>query len=192
MNLIQKQAEHFYQIHVNDSGDYKDFIQELRSQLFEYHKGSHKIEFIDRIIILLKKDYDIHLVDCEYRDKNRLDCRFNTYYENTLFFIQNEKDETLSVLEPSEFSISERNLNNESLDKIIDDLRKIQVGQELTYNDLYDELQELKEYYFLSKKHWSQLLIGRISEMVAGGVISETVSKEIVDTVLKNYPGLIN
>lgn len=191
MNLIQKQAEDYHMYNFSEGENHKVFIQGIRTELYEYRKDSHKLEFIDTIRKLLKLGYDEHLESCQYK-KDRLKCGTNTNYENILFFVQNEKDEIIEGLDSSEFSIPERNINNESLTRIVDDLNKIKLGQELTYNDLYDELQELKEYYFLNKKHWTQLFIGRISEMVAGGVISETVSKEIVSTVMKNYQGLIN
>ncbi len=35
------------------------------------------------------------------------------------------------------------------------------------------------------------MLIGRLTEMVSSGVINETISKDIVETVLKNYGGII-
>lgn len=50
------------------------------------------------------------------------------------------------------------------------------------------EMQELKELYFLSKKTWMQIFTGKITEMVAGGVISETISKELVNSISKTYP----
>ncbi len=191
MNLIQKQAEDFYNFTFHEREKTKIFIEGIRNELFEYRKDSHKLEFIDIILKLLKLGYDEHLKSCQYK-KDRLKCDINKNFENKLFFVQNEKDEIIERLDSSEFSIPERNTTNESLSGIIADLNKIKLGQELTYNDLYNELQELKDYYFLNKKHWTQLFIGRISEMVAGGVISETVSKEIVKTVLANYQGLIN
>ncbi|QXP60267.1 hypothetical protein [Olleya sp. HaHaR_3_96] len=191
MNLIQNQAETFYEYNFSDRDDHKDFVQGLRIELDEYRKNSHKLEFIDVILKRLKLGYDKHLESCEYKN-DRLKCSINSNYENTLFFVQNEKEGIIEKLDSTEFTILERKLTNESLTKIIEDLSEIKLGQELTYTDLYDEFQELKEYYFLNKKHWSQLFIGRISEMVAGGVISETVSKEIVTTVMKNYQGLIS
>ena len=63
-------------------------------------------------------------------------------------------------------------------------------GQELIYNDLLNEIEELKELYFLGKKNWKQLLAGKIIEMVTGGVLNETVSKELIELTeiaTKNY-----
>jgi hypothetical protein len=190
MNLIQQQTEDFFKWHFDEHGRHEDFIQKVRTQMYEYRKDAHKLEFIDHIIILIKVDYDKHLTVCNYsREKGK--CPTNKNYENTLFFVQNERDEILENLTTEDFKPQERAEINESLQKIIADLEKIKLGQEITYDDLIEELKDLKEFYYLNKKHWSQMLIGRLTEMVASGVISETISKDIVETVAKHYDGLI-
>ncbi len=191
MNIIQQQASDFIKFKFNERSKYNEFIDKIRSQLYEYRKDSHKLEFIEHIMTLLKLGYDEHLKTCEYPN-DRSQCLVNKNYENTLFFIENEREELIENLPQTEFNYQEKSAINESLQKIIADLDKIKMGQEITYDDVMIELNELKEFYFLNKKHWSQLLIGRLSEMVAGGVISETISKDIVSTIAKNYDGLIN
>lgn len=131
-----------------------------------------------------------HLRSCP-NPNHRSKCIVNNNYENSLFFIQNERDEIIENLPSTDFTPPERADINESLQKILNDLDKIKMGQEITYEDLTIELNELKEFYYLNKKHWSQMLIGRLTEMVASGVISETISKDIIDTVSKHYEGLI-
>ena len=106
--------------------------------------------------------------------------------------MQNEIDDIYSILPDFEFSLSQRNDIDSALNQVLEDLRYLKKGQELTYNELYEQLVELKEYYYISKKPWTQMLLGKLTEMVAGGLISETVSKEIVSTVIENYPGLIS
>jgi len=190
MNLIQEQAIEFYDWKFDEHGIYKEFISEVRTQLFEYRKNAHKLEFLDYLMTLLKQGFDNHLLVCQHKNEKNV-CGVNKNYENSLFFIQNERDEIIENLPKTEFNHQERSEINDSLQKILEDLNKIKIGQEFTYDDIVQELNELKEFYFLNKKHWSQMLIGRLSEMVAGGVISETISKEIVETVMKNYSGII-
>jgi len=67
------------------------------------------------------------------------------------------------------------------LDKILEDIQQMKMGQEAIYNDLFDEIEELKKMYFLGKKNWKQMLAGKTVDMVAGGVIGETVSKKLVE-----------
>lgn len=190
MNLIQDQATRFYEWKFDEYGNYEEFIKEVRIQLYEYRKNAHKLEFLDFLMTLLKKGFDNHLLVCQHKNEKNV-CNVNKNYENSLFFIQNERDEVIEYLPKTEFNLQERSEINDSLKKILDDLNKIKIGQEITYDDIVQELNELKEFYFLNKKHWSQMLIGRLTEMVASGIISETISKEIVETVFKNYKGII-
>lgn len=190
MNLIQQQTADFLDREFDVRGKYEEFIQKVRTQLYEYRKDAHKLEFIDYLMTLLKQGYDKHLTRCEYPN-DRGKCAINKNYENTLFFVQNERDEIIENLPDTDFTPQERANINESLERILADLDKVKLGQEITYNDLTTELNDLKEFYFLNKKHWSQMFIGRLTEMVASGVISETISKYIVETVTKHYTGLI-
>lgn len=190
MNIIQQQTIDFFENEFQERSEYEEFIQKVRSKLYDYRKDAHKLEFIEYLMGLLKKGYDKHLTKCHYPN-DRSKCVINKNYENCLFFIQNERDDIIEILQPTDFNLNEKTEINESLQKIIDDLDKIKMGQELTYDDFMEELSELKEYYFLNKKNWTQLLIGKLSEMVAAGIISETLCKGIVETVTKNYDGLI-
>ncbi len=191
MNIIQQQAKDWIRFSLDEHGKYEDFISKVRSKLYDYRKDSHKLEFVDQIILIVKLKYDNHLKVCEFPN-DRSKCNVNKLFENVLFFLQNERDEILEVLPELDFTLQERTDINVSLQNIINDLNKIKFGQEITYDDLTDQLNELKEFYFLNKKHWTQLLIGRLSEMVASGIISEAICKDIVETISKNYAGLIN
>lgn len=85
------------------------------------------------------------------------------------------------------FTEKEKKEMNEKLDqvmeKIMTEFETIKMGQEIIWTDLKMELEELKQLYFLNKKNWRQLLTGKFTEMVAGGVVSETVSKKIVELI---------
>lgn len=190
MNLIQSQADDFLRFKFREREKYEDFVQELRWQLSEYHKTAHKLEFIDRVSSLLRNGYDKHLVKCQYPN-DRLKCSVNRNYENALFFAQNEKEKLSEALDSSEISLPERSEINESLNQIIADLDKLKLGQQITYDDLFVEFEELKEMYFLNKKNWRQLVIGRLSEMVASGIVSETISKSIIDILEKHWAEII-
>lgn len=190
MNLIQDQANRFYEWKFNEHVNYQEFISEVRTELYEYRKYAHKLEFLDYLLLLLKQGFDKHLEVCQHKNEKGV-CGVNKNYENSLFFIQNERDEVIENLPKTEFDIQEKAEINDSLQKILEDLNQIKIGQNITYDDIVEELNELKEFYFLNKKHWSQMLIGRLTEMVASGVVSETISKNIVETVMKNYDGII-
>lgn len=91
----------------------------------------------------------------------------------------------------TEFRSIEKKQANDILDKILADLNQLKVGQQITYDDLFNEIQEIKDFYFLNKRNWFQLLTGKLTEMVAGGVISETISKDIVQIIKERSPDII-
>lgn len=186
MNIIQKQANEFIKINMMSLNNHKKFIDNLRTELWEYKKDVHKIEFIEQIKQKAKIDYDKHIIVC-----NEVNCSKNSFYENTLFFLQEELDELENHLTPENFTRNERREINVTLELILSDLNKLKLGQELTYNDMSAEFEELKDFYFLNKKNWLQLFQGKVTEMIAGGIISETLSKRIIETLSENYDKLI-
>jgi hypothetical protein len=48
-------------------------------------------------------------------------------------------------------------------------------------NQLKQEIEELKALYIIGKRNWKQLLLGKTGEMVASGIVSEAVSKPLLD-----------
>lgn len=188
MNIIEKQADDFVKYHMSDHGDYKEFIDKVRLQLYEYKKAIYKIEFVEYIISKAKIAFDDHLPICTSKNN----CAVNKYYENTLFFLQEELEELESELNPEDFSRDEKTSLNQTLQKIVEDLNTIKLGQQITYDDVKDEFEELKALYYLNKKTWVQLFTGKLSELVAGGVISETISKDLAEIIKNSYKELIS
>jgi predicted DNA-binding protein (MmcQ/YjbR family) len=97
-----------------------------------------------------------------------------------------------SELNPEDFSREEKTSLNQTLQKIVKDLNTIKLGQQITYDDVKDEFEELKDLYYLNKKNWVQLFTGKLSEMVAGGVIIETISKDLAEIIKTSYKDLIS
>lgn len=90
------------------------------------------------------------------------------------------------------FTINEIISMNQRLDEVLKDLQTLKTGQEIIWTDFLKEIDELKELYSLPKKNWKQLFIGKVVEMVTSGVISETVSKSIVEAIQPNIGKLLN
>ena len=82
MNIIQKQADEFIMYHMNDHEGHKEFIDNVRTELWEYKKVVYQVEFVQRIIQKAKIEYDNHLKICT----NPKSCMTNKFYENSLFF----------------------------------------------------------------------------------------------------------
>lgn len=190
LNLIQKQADDFIgKSESPNQYNYQDYIRDVRLALYDYHKDVHKIQFVEHLILRFKQSYDHHIENCTYNPKK--DCPENLIHENILFFLQEELEELEGNLDDRYFNQSYRNSLTDSMDEILSRFDKLEMGQQITYDDLFNELQELKSFYYLNKKNWIEMFAGKLSSMIAGGVISETVSKEIVEVIKNNYPDLI-
>ena len=82
---------------------------------------------------------------------------------------------------PSEFTESDKKQMNSKLDEILEKLEKVSLENETIWTDMKADFEELKNMYYLDKKNWRQLLVGKLTEWSLAGVISETFSKQIVE-----------
>jgi hypothetical protein len=187
MNIIRNQAKDFIQTDLDDSGEYRGFIDAIESQLRYYNRTSHRLEFSDTIRSLVKTAYDNHLIVCTRRES----CEKNKYYQNVLFFLNNIIEDLEGNTEIGEFTTQTKQEFSEALNTILASLETLKNGQLATYDYLGEEFGEMREYFFMDKKTWKQMLLGKIGEMVAGGILSETVSKSILDLIEKKYTALI-
>jgi hypothetical protein len=73
---------------------------------------------------------------------------------------------------------------NNKIDEIEKTLKKMNLIQESKFEEFKNELSEMKYLYSLSKKNWWRLLSGKLNEMIISGIISETISKKIVEYLL--------
>lgn len=188
MSIIQRQADDFLRYQLNEHGDYKEFIGEVQSQLDNYKKIPHKISFVEHLIAQIKIEFDNHLKKCTEKEG----CHIYKFFENSLFFLQEEMEELEGYLNQNEFTQIEKKDISKTLESIANDLAIIKVSSEFTYNDLLKEIEELKDFYFLDKKSWKQLFTGKLTEMVAGGIISETISKDLIALIEKHYTDIVS
>lgn len=92
----------------------------------------------------------------------------------------------------SGFTENEKQEMNSKLDQILEQLAKVHVADEVIWTDMKEDFEELRSLYGLNKRNWRQLFIGKLTEWTVGGVVSETVSKQIVEfinPVAKNLLG---
>lgn len=182
MNLISKQAEKFTLYNLDANKSYQEFIQLVNQELVHYSQFSHKVQFIETVMCEVRKEYEEHLPDCTSKD----DCDQNFYFESIIFFLNELRTIQNNNLTEQEFKDVDIIRYRTGIDDILNKLKEIQLGQQFTYDDFSDQFEELKSYFFLNKKSWNQMLAGKLLEMVAGGIITETVSKQIVYVINSN------
>lgn len=159
-----------------------DVIQKVRGKIYDYHKAAHKVIFLNRIALKTKIEYDNHSSKCQTPN-----CPADYFYQSVLFFLNEEIENASKSIEYTDFTQEEKERLLFIENTVNESLNKLQVGQEIIYDDLIDEVRELKELLHLSKKNWIQLFSGKLLEMVAGGVIEENTAKQITEYVGNVY-----
>jgi hypothetical protein len=183
MNIVKRHANDFLR-HQSSIHNPREFIEEVETRLWDYNKDSHKVIFLDQLLNRFRIDLDKHTEKCTYKLKGS--CPKEIKYEDVLFFLQNKLDEIEETLDPLELSREDRFNLSETLNKILIDINLLRLGQEITYEDLSQEFIELRENMHLSRKNWRELFVGKISDMVASGIVSETISKNVIKLVSEN------
>ncbi|MBU1579410.1 MAG: hypothetical protein KJ578_04585 [Bacteroidetes bacterium] len=183
MNIIQKQAADFYQMNMREGRTkHQAFIDVVKSELYNYRKQAHKMEFLQWILSKLKMDFDSHYEECE----NKENCQINETYENSLFFLQIELEEIEASLSENDFTSLAKTEMDLKLNEILDQMKTVQLGQQITYDDIKSEIEELKDFYFLNKKNWKQLLLGKLEDFTVAGIVAEKISKPLLE-LLKQF-----
>ncbi|MFZ6665168.1 hypothetical protein [Peijinzhouia sedimentorum] len=107
-----------------------------------------------------------------------------THAEITSKGVEYIEDLNTLIYEPNDpIEIEERETINSKLDEFSEKLKKIEVGQQITYDDLMDELETLKKLLnVLGKKDWKQMLKGKLVDAGFG-----TVTDKVFDLLIETF-----
>lgn len=192
MNLIEKRADRFIRVHIRPGiSDYKKVLSRVQDELYDLRDGPDKIIFISVILKANDDCYQEHLEICKDPEK----CQINYSHESIQYALEDQLNQLGVNVDEDTFTMAEQVATESKLDGILAELEKLKMGQEILYNHIDEvkgELTELKELYVYGKKKWLQLFLGKTTEMVISGIISETVSKKLIQIMSDIYPKLLN
>jgi hypothetical protein len=179
MNIIKDIAEDFIEENYTDSSHtIKEFINSILYELKNHRKESDKLEFLSIVRNSIQREYDDHYKDC----KNRDECDTLKWHAKTIYYVNNIlSDYSISDNKNDWFDDVEKVNYSEKLDKIIEQIEILKKGHEIIYDGISEEIDELKNLFYLGKKNWKQITAGKAIEMVVGGIVSETISKELIN-----------
>lgn len=188
MDIISKRASRFAEQHlrggISGSRGHKRLIEQLDSELYEIDDTLDKIKFINIVLEKNNLEFENHKLECN----NPSNCNENYAYENIAYDLNKDLKSLGVKISEDAFTSDEKRETELNLEQMLSDLKN---GQEVIYEDLMKEINDLRELYFLGKKTWMQLLLGKGVDMVASGIISETVSKGIIKSVENTLPKLL-
>lgn len=180
MNYIQKRAEKFVLNNVkSEKPDYKEVISKAKLELLNIDSSIDKLTFLKIILETNARKLEEHLPTCS--DKSS--CQIDYSRESITYYLTQELNRLGIRTNNDQFTFEEKKIIESKLSELLTDIKGLKDGQQIIYDDLLEEIESLKELFILGKRNWFQLLVGKASEMVAGGIISETVSKEIIKAI---------
>lgn len=186
MDIIEKLAKRSYQENIEfNSGNTKDSVNNIKLLVYDFDSQLDKINFLNYHITWVDEKYQKHLKVCTNPDS----CQQNEDAETLIFYLQQELKSLGVELNENTFTYEDKVEKETQLQEILKKLEEVKLGNQIIYDDILQEIQELKSLYFLGKKNWNQLLAGKIVEMTVGGIISETVSKDLISLI---KPSLLN
>ena len=188
MSIIEKIARQSFDKNIEYGFDnYKDVINEIRYGANDINPKLDKIRFLNIHLDLVNEKYEKHLLVC----KNPGKCQENIEYESIAYFLRQELEGLDVVVNEDTFTVEEKNKGDEKLDQILKQIEELKLGHQIIYDDLINEINELRELYFLGKKKWHQMLAGKFVDMTVSGIVSETISKQILDSIKPDFTKLI-
>lgn len=188
MDIIEKLAKRSYQENIEfNSGNTKDSVNNIKLLVYDFDSQLDKIKFLNFHINWVDEKYQKHLKTCT----NPNNCQINEDAETLIFYLQQELKSLGIELNEDTFTYEEKIDKDEQLKEILKKLEEVKLGNQIIYDDLLNEIQELKGLYFLGKKKWNQLLAGKIVDMTVGGIISETISKDLISLIKPSLNNLL-
>ena len=189
MNFITKQAFNFAEENLMyGPGQYERIINETRNHVADIDDPLDKIKFLNTVLEYNSTLQKKHSIEC----KNPEGCQKDFGYQSITYYLTQELTRLGVKLKSDAFTTEEKENTNIKIDEILTELSSVKAGQQVIYEELQNELNELRGLFFLGKKNWFELLLGKGTEMVASGIISATVSTQIIHTVKTSFPQLLN
>ncbi|OXA99471.1 hypothetical protein [Flavobacterium pectinovorum] len=188
MDIVEKLAKRSYRDNIEFSrGNNRDSVNNIKLLVYDLDSKLDKIKFLNFHIDWVNEEYQKHLKTCS----NPNSCQINEDAETLIFYLQQELKSLGVELNGDTFTNEEKIDTNYQLQEILEKLEDVKLGNQIIYDDLLKEFEELKSLYFLGKKKWHQLLTGKVVEMTVGGVISETVSKDLISLIKPSLNNLL-
>jgi hypothetical protein len=184
MDIIIKQATRFTDNYFRGGARYQEILEKAKEIVNDIDNPLDKIRFLNIILERNNIDYEKHKPKCG----DPLRCNESFAYEKVSYDLKQELSRLGVQINSDAFTSEEKKQHDSKLDDILYNLEILKTGQQV----IFEEINELRDLYFLGKKNWYQLLLGKSTEMVIAGIISETISKQIIESVKPCFPNLLS
>ena len=172
MSIFNQSIDYYYRRFSRNSCDHGYFIKKTKEVVLNYNKNTQKVFFLENLLSVVNNKFERHLVFCSTKD-----CRFVNYFRTIIFYIKSEIDYYESTISSSHLTKSERYSINVEINLMIKAIADLKEKNASKYAYFLTEIKEIKNYFYLDKKIWKQLLIGKIYDMEHNNIINMTHRK---------------
>jgi hypothetical protein len=182
-NVIQQQADDFLQYVIKASTDHRRFIGYCNKMMLNYKKNIHCIVFLERLYELFKASEERHRQFCSTSEE---ECRFSKFYKVVAFYLKNEIDFQERDLPFTYFKKNERRMLDQNIEAMVN-LPVLKISNRSNFIKLKLELSEMKSYYFLDKKNWKQLFLGKVLVLENAHIITSEQSNRLQESIDERF-----
>ena len=184
MNIIEKEAEEFYEYGFLNSGihqDLENIKSSLTSKLYNFNRDRDKLDFLKIVRVKAINDKEEHMKSCT-------GCGYDEARDIAVFAIDQEIDDInrFYKYEPKgedAFNVEEESELHKKLNDILEKLEKQGFGQQI----IFEEIEDLKNHFNLGKKNWFQLLKGKVVDLTLKKVLDKTIVQEIYNQLSDGF-----
>ena len=171
--LGQKIVKDYIEHEITDAKNIVKIVLEEAEQVLSLRD---KIDLFSIVLEGNEKALQLHLSECSTPN-----CDIKMNHDRVSYFIQQEFMNLGVNSNEDHFTSDEKENFNNFIDTFIEQINLSNQLMTEQFEILSNEIEELKNLYFLGKKNWKQLLLGKTGEMVSSGIVSETVSKPLFE-----------
>lgn len=184
MDYIEQSAHLFFKRYIGHPDRISSpgpVIDAYSNKICEFFTSSDKIHFTTIILEEVNINHELHLMKC----KEINECRVNFSYNAIIYHLQSKLEELGISTNIDHFTLSEKETYTSGIENLKDEIRLLELGQEIIYDDIMAEFEEQKNYFFLGKKTWKQLLIGKMVS-IFGNSLAEQLMKKLFEKFFNN------
>jgi hypothetical protein len=185
MDPIQIIAEDFVSQHIcYDTPNANELINAAQTELINNNDRLDKIKFLNIVLEANTAQYERHKsgpTGC-----TSLTCGPSKAHTLISYRLGQELTSLGVTIDEDTFTVEEKRIADEKLQEILDGIKTIKNGQQIIYDELVKQINDLKDLQYLGKKKWYRQFAGTLVEMVANNVVDEAIVKPILGN-LKNF-----
>jgi hypothetical protein len=161
-------------------------INLIQNSFDKLYEKEEQLFFLNYILRETESEYLLHKSKCIKEI-----CEKDLGYERIKYFLTSEMRKLDVIVDDKNYTEDELNKVFTILEELKASIEHLKMSNEIIYNDLIDEIGELKNLTYLGKKKLTTMLVGKITELTLGGYVSKLATDIIEKYKLIDTSGVL-